>query len=76
MKEKTVYLGEKEVEGLRWLAAESGESQTELIRESVRRLLRDGKARTFHSMGRGVGSGEARPQWDADAVREKTLGRQ
>ena len=71
-----MYLGEEEVDGLRRLAAESGESQAELIREGVRRLLREGKTRTFHSMGKGVGSGEARPRWDADAVREKTLGRQ
>lgn len=71
-----MYLGEEEAEGLRRLAAASGESQAELIREGVRRLLREGPERTFHSMGKGVGSGEARPRWGADAVREKTLGRQ
>lgn len=71
-----MYLGEEEVEGLRRLAAASGESQAELIREGVRRLLREGAERTFHSMGKGVGSGEARPRWDVDDVREKTLGRQ
>ena len=75
MRKTTVYLGENEAEGLRRLAAESGESQAELIREGVRRLLREGPARTFHSMGKGAGSGEDRPRWDANAVREKTLGR-
>ena len=75
MRKTTVYLGEEELEGLRRLSAESGESQAELIREGVRRLLREGMERTFHSMGKGAGSGEARPRWDADAVREKTRGR-
>lgn len=75
MRKTTVYLGEEEVEGLRRLAAASGESQAELIREGVRRLLQEGAERTFHSMGKGVGAGEGRPRWDAGALREKTLGR-
>ncbi|QIN81793.1 ribbon-helix-helix protein, CopG family [Rubrobacter tropicus] len=75
MRKTTVYLEDEEAEGLRRLAAESGESQAELIREGVRRLLREGTERTFHSMGKGAGSGETRPRWGADAVREKTRGR-
>jgi Arc/MetJ-type ribon-helix-helix transcriptional regulator len=75
MRKTTVYLGEEEVEELRRLAAATGESQAELIREGVRRLLREDKGRTFHSMGKGMGSGESRPRWDPDALREKTLGR-
>lgn len=73
MRKTTVYLGEEELEGLRRLAAARGESQAELIREGVRRLLLEGVGRTFHSMGGGVGSGEARPRWSPDAVREKTF---
>lgn len=75
MNKTTVYLGEEEAEGLRQLAAASGESQAELIREGVRRLLREGIQRTFHSMGRGAGTGENRPRWASDDLREKTFGR-
>lgn len=75
MRKTTVYLGEEEVEGLRRLAATSGESQAELIREGVRRLLREGEERKFHSMGKGVGTGETRPRWSSDGLRKKALGR-
>ena len=74
MYKTTVYLGEEEVEGLRRLAAATGESQAELIRESVRQMLREDKGWKFHSMGKGMGSGEPRPRWEPDALREKTLG--
>ena len=75
MHKTTVYLNEEEVEGLRLLSGATGESQAELIREGVRRMLREGISRRFHSMGKGEGPGEPRPRWDPDAVREKTLGR-
>ena len=75
MRKTTVYLGEDEVEGLRRLAAATGESQAELIRKGVRRLLREDAGRMFHGMGKGVGTGEVRPRWSSDALREKTLGR-
>lgn len=75
MRKTTVYLNEEEVEGLRRLAAAKGESQAELIREGVRRLLREGSERKFRSMGMGEGDGEPRPRWDPDGLREKTLGR-
>lgn len=75
MHKTTVYLNEDEAEGLRRLAATTGESQAELIREGVRRLLRGGSGRTFHSMGKGAGAGESRPRWSPDTLREKTLGR-
>lgn len=75
MRKTTVYFNEDEAEGLRRLAAETGESRAELIREGVRRLLREGSERTFRSMGKGAGSGEPRPRWNSDALRDKTLGR-
>ena len=75
MRKTTVYLNEDEVEGLRRLAAITGESQAELIREGVRRVLREAPKRSFRSMGKGVGNGEPRPRWDPDDLREKTLGR-
>jgi len=75
MRKTTVYLREEEAEGLRLLAGATGESQAELIREGVRRLLREGVSRRFHSMGKGEGPGGLRPRWDPDAVRDETLGR-
>lgn len=74
MRKTTIYLGEEEAEGLRQLAAASGESQAELIREGVRRLLLEGEDRKFHSMGKGAGTGEGRPRWGSDDLRYKTLG--
>ena len=74
MRKTTVYLGEDEAEGLRRLAAATGESQAELIRKGVRRLLGEDQGRKFYSMGKGVGAGEVRPRWSSDALREKTLG--
>jgi hypothetical protein len=75
MRKTTVYFSEDEVEGLRLLASATGESQAELIREGVRRLLREGVSRKFHSMGKGEGTGETRPRWNPHAVHEKSLGR-
>lgn len=75
MRKSTVYLNEDEVEGPRLLASATGVSQAELIREGVRRLLREGVSRKFHSMGKGEGTGESRPRWNPEVVREKTLGR-
>ena len=75
MRKTTVYLREDEAEGLRMLAGATGESQAELIREGVRRLLREGVSRRFQSMGKGEGTGESRPRWDPDAVLEKARGR-
>ena len=71
----TVYLNEDEAEGLRLLSGATGESQAESIREGIRRLLREGVSRKYHSMGKGEGTGEVRPRWNPDAVHKKTLGR-
>ena len=75
MRKTTVYLNEEEAEGLRRLSGATGESQAELIREGVRRLLGEGVSRKFHSMGKGEGIGGPRPRWDPEAVRDKMLGR-
>jgi Arc/MetJ-type ribon-helix-helix transcriptional regulator len=75
MRKTTVYLNEDEADGLRSLAAATGESQAELIREGVRRLLRGGPERKFRSMGKGASAGEPRPRWNADELGEKILGR-
>ena len=75
MRKTTVYFNDDEAEGLRRLAAMTGKSQAELIREGVRQLLREGPERVFRSMGKGEGSGEPRPRWSSDALRDKTFGR-
>lgn len=57
MKRTTVYLSEEEAEGLRRAAAQTGKSQSELIREGIRKVT-GAKTRRFHSMGIAEGSGE------------------
>lgn len=57
MRKTSVYLSEEEWEALRRAAAETGRSQSELIREGVRRVTTR-KPRRFRSMGMGEGTGE------------------
>lgn len=75
MRKTTVYLTDEEAEGLRRAAAASGASQAELIREGVRRVIQQGSPRTFHSLGKGQSTGEARPRWGSDELYQKTFGR-
>ena len=74
MRKTTVYLGDAEMEGLRHLAASTGKSQAQLIRDGVLHMLADGGRRTFHSMGRGEGNGEPSGRWDAEGLLHKVLG--
>ena len=76
VRKTTVYLTDEEADGLRQLAANKGTSQAQLIRDGVRQVLAEGRRRTFHSMGRGAGSGEPTTRWDAEALRQKVLGRE
>jgi ribbon-helix-helix CopG family protein len=75
MRKTTVYLTELEAEGLQRMAARTGRSQAELVREGVRLVIEQAPPRTFHSMGKGQASSEGRPRWDADALYEKAFGR-
>jgi Arc/MetJ-type ribon-helix-helix transcriptional regulator len=59
MKKTTVYLSDEEAQALRRRAAETGQSQSELIRQGVRRVTRPHRQRRFASMGAGEGTGEA-----------------
>lgn len=76
MQKTTVYLSEAEAETLRRLAARTGKSQSELLREGVRLVGADlgAPSRTFHSMG--VGKSEARrPRgWTSDELHRKAMG--
>ena len=58
MKKTTVYLTEEEASSLRSHSQKTGRSQSELIREGVRRVTGPNKARKFRSMGAGAGNGE------------------
>jgi Arc/MetJ-type ribon-helix-helix transcriptional regulator len=58
MRKTTVYLSEEEADALRQAAAASGRSQSELIREGVRRVTRGRRPkRAFYSMGIAEGPG-------------------
>jgi Arc/MetJ-type ribon-helix-helix transcriptional regulator len=58
MHKTSVYLNDDEAEGLRRAAATTGQSQADLIRAALRRMLTDLEARpkVFRSLGRGRGS--------------------
>jgi hypothetical protein len=75
MLKTTVYLTESEAEGLRRVAAATGKSKAELIREGVQIVIEQGPPRIFHSMGKGEASGESRPRWPAGELYDKAFGR-
>lgn len=65
MKKISVYIAESEAEQLRHLAAATGRSQADLIREGIGSVLSNTLVpeRTFHSLGRGHGSGAPYQRW-------------
>jgi predicted transcriptional regulator len=75
MRKTTVYLNDEEVEALRQLAAETGVSQAELIRDAIRRAVAKRPRRRFRSMGRGEGPGDRTPHWTPTDVYDKAFGR-
>jgi hypothetical protein len=68
MHKTTVYLNDEEAEALRQLAAATGRSQAELIREAVRHVAGQVPPRRFRSLGKGEGGGETRPGWTASGL--------
>jgi hypothetical protein len=58
MRKTTVYLTAEEWQALRRKAAETGRSQSELIREGVRKVCAPAPRR-FRSLAAGAGTGEA-----------------
>lgn len=58
MVKTTVYLDERDAAALKRLAAESGRSQAEIIREAVAKAAAPARKRVFHSIGVGSGTGE------------------
>ena len=58
MRKTTVYLTDEEAAALQRVAAQTGRSQSELIREGVRVVTSAAEERRFRSMGKGEGTGE------------------
>ena len=75
MRKTTVYLNDDEAEALRALAAATGRSQAELIRDAIRRAVTSAPERRFHSLGQGVGTGAPRPRWRPAALYDRAFGR-
>ncbi|MDX6632135.1 MAG: hypothetical protein QOG26_140 [Solirubrobacterales bacterium] len=75
MHKTTVYLTDEQVEGLRRLALARNESQAELIREGIGRVLTEAPEREFHSMGKGESKQGASRRWTSDELYEKAFGR-
>jgi hypothetical protein len=57
MVKTTVYLDEADADAIRRLAAETGRSQAQIIREAVAAVAASAPPRRFHSMGVGRGDG-------------------
>jgi hypothetical protein len=74
MRKTTVYLHDDEAEALRQLAAATGVSQAELIRDAIRQTVAKLPQRRFRSLGRGEGPGGPTPRWRASEVYEKAFG--
>jgi hypothetical protein len=76
MRRTTIYLSDEEIERLRRVSAETGVSQSELIRSGVRMVVGETpSARVFHSLGAGASGGRPRRRWTSDEVYDKAFGR-
>lgn len=74
MVKTTVYLDDRDAAALRRLAAESGRSQAEIIREAISRTTRAAGPRRLRSAGVARGSGEPVAR-NADEIVRRELGR-
>jgi Ribbon-helix-helix protein, copG family len=74
MHKTTVYIEDAQAERLGRLAASSGRSQAELIREGLERVLGEAPPRSFQSMGVGRSGGGRPRRWDAEEVYRKARG--
>jgi hypothetical protein len=70
----TVYLDEADAAALRRLAAQTGRSQAEIIREAVAAATAPARRRKLKSLGAGHGGGQAVGR-EADALVRRELGR-
>ena len=70
----TVYLDERDAAALRRIAAETGRSQADIIREAIGRATRTIGPRRLRSAAAGHGSGEPVAR-AADAIIRAEMGR-
>ena len=71
MHKTTVHLSDEEVAALRQLAAATGRSQAELIREASRHAAAQAPPRRFRSLGKGAGPGGTVGRWNPHALYAK-----
>jgi hypothetical protein len=64
MHKTTVYLNDEEIESLRQLAAATGRSQADLIREAIRRMASPAPPRRFRSLGKGESATDPVRSWN------------
>ena len=74
MVKTTVYLQESEAAALRRMAARSGRSQAEIIREAVAAATADARKHRFKSHDVAHGTGQAVGQ-DAEHILRQEIGR-
>lgn len=74
MVKTTVYLDKSDAAALKRVAASSGRSQAEIIREAVSRAVRDVPERKFSSFSSGR-SGDPTLARQADDILRKEMGR-
>ncbi len=67
----TVYLEEADAAALRRMAAQTGRSQAEIIREAISAATAPARRRKFKSHGAGRGSGEAVGRSAGEILREE-----
>ena len=77
MKKTTVYLSEEEAAGLKAASRTTGKSQSELIREGVRRVTQGSrrKKRVFRSIGIGASGDPTLAERVEEILREEWGGR-
>lgn len=77
MKKTSVYLTDELAEALRRVSIATGRSQSELIREGVRRVTASASVgrRRFHSMGKGHGDGTPYARWNPEDIYDEVMGR-
>ena len=74
MVKTTVYLDERDAAALRRIAAETGRSQADIIREAISRTTRASGPRRLRSTAAGRGTGEPVAR-NADEILRTELGR-
>lgn len=71
MVKTTVYLEERDAAALRRMAAETGRSQAEIIRDAVATATAGARERRFRSVGAGRGSGSPVARRDEEVLRRE-----